>query len=937
MNESVKLQLIIEAVNKADKALGEVSQYLKAGQVDTEKLNAKSRDLTATMGRLAASVVSVSAALATIKAGLSYLAEIETATLGIASAYMTGGQYIDATSKKALKADEALKAAQQDSKSIIQELQYANLQTIATLDQLINAYSVTLPVALAKGFNRQQVKDFTVAMVQAAGAIGLPMNQLGEETRALLTGAIDPRNSRIATVLGLRNEDIAQYKGNANGLFDFLMDKLSAYRIAGMEAQKTWAGLFSNTKDIALQALGQGIEPLFEAIKYELTGITNKIVTIDETTKSIKWNPEFLESVASIRSGLTSIVAEFYRLGMLLDKIGGTGTTIAAAWHDMRANMWQGELARAEQSVFPDKKRIEELKKLLQEQQTLADKSRKANDTYRENYMRSEKALQDMVMSEVGWKPVTADIDKKMREAALKGKRISEQTQINAGNPDEGTQQLLRYYRELDKTAPIWQPKPPKEDADTKLTSLKEKWQETLRNMQADEAKAAADDPFLDKLIEIDKQAAASLEKFKGIAGAELEIEKWRETESGKVKLEGQQKQAQEGQAAAEKEWEIQREGEKALEELEKSLSESKATELGKRLLAVDATAKKEKELADTVYESGVSDEAAHQAKIIEINNEAARQKGKINAEYVNQTQEAEINSRLAALDLLEKEGMAHRDTLQERIALTKLSIAAEEQYLQTMTKEGNLQAWNSQQAKVDALKKSVAELTHDVQGSSLTGALTISLKETGNELTDLFGKVNGAVHKAFDGMTEALTDFVMTGKANFSDLANSIIRDMIRIMIQQRITGPLASAAGGWLGSIFNSGSTVSAGALDLPNLTANVAHGGGVMKEINTYRIVPSSSFVNAPRYHGGIGPGERPAIIRTDESVLTPGQMKQLAPVGGGAQQVKVQIINQSGQQMQASDAKVSFNAQEMVVTVFLDALQYNKFGLRTALGG
>lgn len=39
---------------------------------------------------------------------------------------------------------------------------------------------------------------------------------------------------------------------------------------------------------------------------------------------------------------------------------------------------------------------------------------------------------------------------------------------------------------------------------------------------------------------------------------------------------------------------------------------------------------------------------------------------------------------------------------------------------------------------------------------------------------------------------TDALTDFVMTGKASFRDFANSVIRDLIRMQIQQNLTGPL-------------------------------------------------------------------------------------------------------------------------------------------------
>jgi hypothetical protein len=56
-----------------------------------------------------------------------------------------------------------------------------------------------------------------------------------------------------------------------------------------------------------------------------------------------------------------------------------------------------------------------------------------------------------------------------------------------------------------------------------------------------------------------------------------------------------------------------------------------------------------------------------------------------------------------------------------------------------------------------------------------------------------------------------------------------------------------------------------------------------------------VPASTFNNAPRFHTGIGPGERAAIIRNDESVLTPGQMKQLAPANSGKPSVSITNYN------------------------------------------
>ena len=71
----------------------------------------------------------------------------------------------------------------------------------------------------------------------------------------------------------------------------------------------------------------------------------------------------------------------------------------------------------------------------------------------------------------------------------------------------------------------------------------------------------------------------------------------------------------------------------------------------------------------------------------------------------------------------------------------------------------------------------------------------------------DVFEKVSKTVVKAFDGMENALTSFVLTGKADFRSLADSIIQDMVRIMIQQSVTAPLAKGLGMLLGSFSPQG----------------------------------------------------------------------------------------------------------------------------------
>ena len=52
--------------------------------------------------------------------------------------------------------------------------------------------------------------------------------------------------------------------------------------------------------------------------------------------------------------------------------------------------------------------------------------------------------------------------------------------------------------------------------------------------------------------------------------------------------------------------------------------------------------------------------------------------------------------------------------------------------------------------------------------------------------------QAENAVVKAFKGMEDAMVKFVLTGKLNFKDLANSIIADLTRMLVRAAITKPL-------------------------------------------------------------------------------------------------------------------------------------------------
>jgi tape measure domain-containing protein len=147
----------------------------------------------------------------------------------------------------------------------------------------------------------------------------------------------------------------------------------------------------------------------------------------------------------------------------------------------------------------------------------------------------------------------------------------------------------------------------------------------------------------------------------------------------------------------------------------------------------------------------------------------------------------------------------------------------------------------------------------------------------------DIAGQVGNAFTNAFNGMEDALVDFVTTGKASFTDFANSVLRDIARIVVRQSIMTPIAQG----VGAMFGGGYTTD---YSIP-MTSSGYHSGGIVGSESSFsRNVNSSIFNNAPKYHnGGLVGGEVPAILKRGEGVFTPEQMKALGATN-------IQIIDQ-----------------------------------------
>lgn len=180
------------------------------------------------------------------------------------------------------------------------------------------------------------------------------------------------------------------------------------------------------------------------------------------------------------------------------------------------------------------------------------------------------------------------------------------------------------------------------------------------------------------------------------------------------------------------------------------------------------------------------------------------------------------------------------------------------------------------------------------------------------DEVTQMAKEVEQMVGKAFKGLEDQMVSVFTTGKFSFTNMANSIISDMARIVVRQNITGPLA----GLLGNLFLSGGRAGGAApvTDLstawsPSAKGNV-FGSGVQAFAKggafTNSIVSRPTLFKFAKGTGMMGEAGPEAIMP-----LRRNASGQLGVVSAGAGGVNVTVINSAGSDVDVSVASAKKN--------------------------
>lgn len=174
----------------------------------------------------------------------------------------------------------------------------------------------------------------------------------------------------------------------------------------------------------------------------------------------------------------------------------------------------------------------------------------------------------------------------------------------------------------------------------------------------------------------------------------------------------------------------------------------------------------------------------------------------------------------------------------------------------------------------------------------------------------------------AIDGMADKLTEFVMTGKLEFRDLIESIIRMIVQSQIQKLIANVFGSFTK--TGSATNyspdNGSNFNAG---LAEISANAL--GGIVdgRGSRALKKYSKGGIANRPQV-ALFGEGDTPeAYVPLPDGRRIPVNLSvednSKGASGGG--DVQVNVINQTSQEVNSEQASTRFDGEKMIVDIIL----------------
>jgi len=216
----------------------------------------------------------------------------------------------------------------------------------------------------------------------------------------------------------------------------------------------------------------------------------------------------------------------------------------------------------------------------------------------------------------------------------------------------------------------------------------------------------------------------------------------------------------------------------------------------------------------------------------------------------------------------------------------TEMVLKDEVEAMQKLEKEGRslVERYQTVEQRLNATKARAKELRRagvitEKEYMQISEQISSQFDDLEEKSVESFNVMEQAMQGWANSFTDTFVDALTGAQSSFSGFVNSILKDLLRLSVQQNITKPLFDSLGG----------------------------GGGFLGKL-----------FGGSRHSGGVVPGrpgeERLMMLQAGERVISNGQNQAMAKSGG----MNVNIYNNSGAQVQATQRQGS-NGVELDITI------------------
>lgn len=234
---------------------------------------------------------------------LDFYTTMQTGSISLAGSLMSMGQI----NGQAIQWNEALGM----SKTLMRELSDQALVTGASTKEISEVFRGMLPSALNAKMTIEQTMKLAGAFTTTGKAMGIDGNTLSRDVRDIINGRNVERTT-LGMQLGLSTEDIQKAKQSAEGLFNFLSERLRGEIEANEHYLETFEGRWNHLKESIARVGGESLTPMIQEVTDEMSTLANKLVSVDVGSGKVTGiNGDVIENIRN-----ASIVVEHFASGI---------------------------------------------------------------------------------------------------------------------------------------------------------------------------------------------------------------------------------------------------------------------------------------------------------------------------------------------------------------------------------------------------------------------------------------------------------------------------------------------------------------------------------------------------------------------------------------------------------------------------------------------